>query len=128
MEKLILSFIVAILIPVSAIAKERVVLDERTKLIWQYNDKEDITQTAALAYCNDLVYAGERDWRLPTKDELIVAYRIVDKLNAYSSYYWSSTTNSFGENYAWSVYLASGDAYNAKKGVTFFVRCVRGNY
>ena len=126
MEKLILSLTFAVLLSVPAMAKDKVVFDQRTNLIWQYSDKEDLSQKEALAYCRDLVYAGKRDWRLPTRDELISTYRITGQLNVFPSHYWSSTTHPFGENFAWSVYLASGDMYNAKKGVTFFVRCVRG--
>ncbi|MBO4710802.1 DUF1566 domain-containing protein [bacterium] len=55
----------------AAVNGDEVVADSATGLVWQkdYVLKEDWKQ--ALNYCENLVYAGYSDWRLPNKNELL---------------------------------------------------------
>jgi Cobalamin biosynthesis protein CobT (nicotinate-mononucleotide:5, 6-dimethylbenzimidazole phosphoribosyltransferase) len=48
-----------------------IVFDSSTNLMWQGNSVSGKTWKDALAYCENLNYAGYRDWRLPNKNELV---------------------------------------------------------
>jgi hypothetical protein len=50
-------------------------VDPATGLIWTKQDNgSDITQTAALSYCENLRTGGLADWRLPTIDQIAAIY------------------------------------------------------
>ena len=78
---------------------------------------------------------GDKDWRLPTKRELL---SIVDNgrfkpavdggffPNTLSSYYWSSSTYPDQKNSAWQVYFLYGEAGPNGKDQKTSVRLVRG--
>ena len=97
-------------------------------------------------------FAGDKDWRLPTKDELLTLIncntlngstsrpckgkinrnnknlrpRIYQKAfpNTMSSSYWSSKTNA--NHLAWEVGFYNGDSKNVLKSTKYYVRLVRG--
>ena len=105
-------------------------------LVWQ--DSEDSAlllkdYTRAKEYCDKLDLAGRKDWRLPTKDELL---KIVDKYqkprilsdfkNTSAGDYWSSSVNLTSSDGAWSVQFSDGFANFQKKNKNLHVRCVSG--
>jgi hypothetical protein len=107
--------------------------DNLTGLIWAKDANINGTKnwSAAITYCESLVYGGTNDWRLPNIRELS---SLVDYANNnpalptghpfsnVQSFYWSSTTcsfNYFGNVNAWYVYLYYGDPHydNVKVGL-----------
>lgn len=87
----------------------------------------------AVAYCENLSFAGHDDWRLPNVRELqsIVNYgrwdpAIDPAFGAFSDWYWSSTTNARYAGYAWLVEFFDGNVFQAGiKGLHYYVRAVR---
>ncbi len=67
------------------------------------------------------------DWRLPTKEELLVLYDkyIQSGKRVGNKIYWSSTKLDSYANYAWGVGFFYGGTYYFGKTATNFVRCVR---
>ncbi len=127
--------------------------DADTGLVWQQCSAGYTTTTAkcdtasgtttftwadALSYCEGLSLAGQTDWRLPNRIELmsIVDYTRVNPSinttyfpnvpNAKSYQYWSSTSYADTASYAWYVDFVAGNVLNYGKAAYFYVRCVRG--
>ncbi len=109
------------------------VSDLHTGLMWVESDA-DIQRTweDAIAYCQELDFADNSDWRLPEKFEL---ESIVDYSRSYpalgptfscqSSFYWSTTPHMPNPAYAWSVFCPDGADHWVHKSNTYNVRCVR---
>ena len=109
-----------------------IVTDTGTNLIWQKTYVSDKTWQEALSYCENLIYAGYSDWRLPNKNELasLVSYSKYNPASDFpdmpGQYFWSSSTYAGNNSSAWSV-----DFYNWSEIVTNrkttknYVRCVR---
>ena len=96
---------------------ETILTDPATNLVWQENPTALSNWKDALAYCENLTYAGYADWRLPNRNEASV----------YPSYATSTTATTI-QNY---VALMSGNAgyiKNFTNGQTFNVRCVRSDF
>ena len=109
------------------------------RLMWQ-DEKQNFQGTweQAQEYCKLVSLSGYKDWRLPTRVELL---SIADKgrynpaLNTAFKYitgsdfpwYWSQTTYADGPSSAWVVDFVFGGGY--WNGVSFrlFVRCVRND-
>jgi hypothetical protein len=110
------------------------VTDEATGLMWQQGTAPGLYNwEEALAYCENLTFAGYDDWRLPKLKELqsIVDYTryhpSIDPIFAdtVSYAYWSSTTIPYPESASnVSFYYGSGTWY--EKTARAYVRAVRG--
>ncbi len=83
-------------------------------------------------------FAGQCDWRLPTRAELQTIVHgpcatppCIDQ-DAFGptgpDFQWSSTTNPTGIGFAWGVQFATGTTGAAPKTVGLRVRAVRGGY
>ena len=90
----------------------------------------------AMEWAERLDYAGYRDWRLPTKDELAAfvkkgGNRPSEYFNTHgftrneSSYYWSSTSPASISGYAWLVDLWGGSVDVSPKSYHYYVWPVR---
>jgi len=119
---------------------EGVYVDRDTDLMWQdapYTDAEDGayaknrsvnkagTWNHAVNYCRRLNYAGYRDWRLPTADELMEIHHHPGQYFSYfrDKDFWSSTPTTEGQYYV--VYPADAYKYKRNRSQSNFIRCVR---
>lgn len=118
--------------------------DNRTGLMWAQDGLSDgcnygnsLSFNDALAYCENLTYAGYSDWRLPNireLDSIVDAGRSSPSINPvyfpntkfgyYSNvYYWSSTA------YWWVDFqygsLTDDNSTSDKSSLSFYVRCAR---
>lgn len=114
------------------------ITDNVTGLIWQKQVSiYPRPWNSAVTYCSNLTLAGQTDWRLPLRLELIsiVDYGVYGpSINAtyfpgtISSYYWSSATSATSAyNYSqpvWVVEFFYGSSFGLDG--TLYVRCVRG--
>jgi len=78
--------------------------------------------------CDDYKGGGRTDWRLPSKEELELIYRVLYKEKGIKNFatknYWSSTLSK--TNASWVFDFHSGDAYDFyNKYNAYFVRAVR---
>lgn len=97
---------------------DEVVIDSTTGLMWQKSHGEKPLWKQALAYCENLVYAGYSDWRLPNRNELMsLNYYKADISDFYyygSGQFFSSTT-SFNGLSNWGII----DVTNTACGISF---------
>lgn len=118
--------------------EESVVTDSTTGLVWQQNIiAEPYRWQDALSYCENLVYAGLSDWRLPNKNELYSLVNFDISIPPYSDFpassdvayhfFWSSSTSVDKYNQALVVYFNYGSGFDGQKSNTqnYYVRCVR---
>ncbi|MEA1921236.1 MAG: DUF1566 domain-containing protein [Pseudomonadota bacterium] len=115
---------------------DEAVLDRETGLVWERNThKASRNWTDASGYCYKLEFGGRKGWRLPTIDELAT---LVDSsqdpalpmrhlfTNVKLSNYWSSTTHTYGTDYAWHVDFSNGGVVGSSyKWRYYYVRAVR---
>jgi hypothetical protein len=110
------------------------VTDNVTGLMWQQAVPETTFAWAdAVAYCPTLTLAGHKDWRLPTRIELV---SIVDDspptaeagstafAHTPSGYFWSSSRVTGVPSDAWSVVFIGG-TFSVIAADPNNVRCVR---
>ena len=89
------------------------------------------TWDGASRYAKNLRIGGFDDWRVPTREELIVIERMkkvcgIDSgIGRCDDYFWSSSTQLGNTNYAWRVSFGNGDVDNDFKSYDNYVRCVR---
>ena len=107
------------------------------RLMWQDETQNfQGTWEQAQEYCKLVNLAGHKDWRLPTRVELL---SITDKsrydpaLNTAFKYitdsdypwYWSQTKYASDSSFAWVVHFRYGSGYWSDVSNRGFVRCVR---
>ena len=63
--------------------KQRVILDLQDEVSWQGAFRPNLTWNQAYDYCENLVWAGYRDWGLPSSDELQTLDLYPDMPNRY---------------------------------------------
>ncbi len=100
----------------------------------------EMTWEAAMAFCENLTYAGYSDWFLPDKDELNAMYVYNDDIGGFVTYnhqgsYWSSTTTYYFDGlyyhddriYYWYLDFSTGRSnYETNQDVVYHrVRPIR---
>ena len=118
--------------------EEKIVVDTVTGLQWQYHDADMAGSPfwpAALDYCENLIYAGFDDWRLPNKDELatIIDFGRRDPSSSFPDlenvhYLLTSTTMPGEADAVFRLYLYGGSMNTTMyKNSTsdYHVHCVR---
>lgn len=88
---------------------------------WQSNPPQEfMTWEDAMKYAKSL---GD-GWRLPTRGELINAYKN-DVIGFQKNSYWSLNTYAHNNNNAWTFYFNVGFVDFNDKTNLYYVRCVR---
>lgn len=80
----------------------------------------------AIKFCEELFLGEHNDWRLPTKDQLNLAWvsrEKLDDLNLDDDWYWSSSLQSTSS--AWAQTFGNGFQNNPSKSAFYKVRPVR---
>lgn len=86
----------------------------------------EMTWDETFDYAKKLRTGGFSDWRVPTKEELEIIYKIKDRCGIEDTdWFWSSSTYVSSASYAWSVDFDNGDVDDNFKACTYYVRCVR---
>jgi hypothetical protein len=111
------------------------VVDRVTGLIWQRNLPEKFyTFENAERQCDGLALAGHRDWRLPSRIELVSLLdttRIQPSIdmaafpNTPIDWFWTSSLAADNPSAAWYVYFYFGYPKTDDMTNSFSVRCVR---
>jgi len=117
-----------------------IVIDNATGLEWQDDETvqrkwENNGKFPAVTYCNMSTLGDQRDWRVPSIDELLtlsdashynpsVTEGIFSHIS--SSDYWSSATYAGNISSAWGMSFDLGYSTSYYKTNDNYVRCVRG--
>lgn len=112
------------------------VTDTTTGLMWTKHDvgEDRMVHAAAESACKVLELGGHKDWRLPTRAELLTlvddtrhdpAIDVSAFPSCKSNYYWTGTPAAWNAACAWVVYFSYGSAYDDDRDDTAFVRAVR---
>lgn len=121
------------------------VTDTKSGLIWVKNPHTDLSDKFkerfnwrdAIQACKDLDFAGHKDWRLPTVEELreLVDYTraagddpAIDTTffpDTKTSWYWTITEVAWDAGSAWYVNFGYGNVGTDSKGYGNYVRPVR---
>ncbi len=117
--------------------KKEIVSCSENSIMWQ--DNKDVGQIEldwmnSIKYCENLIFSGYSDWRLPNRNELLsmVDYSKYDSSinfnfkNKSSTSYWTSTIDNggFGGNF-WVVNFYYGELSSFYPSQAMHVRCVR---
>lgn len=114
-----------------------VTVDNRSGLMWITNPDDariggTYNRADAVMACDNLVYAGYSDWRLPKPSELTGIINVSGPYPANQGYflntktkYWTSAHPVASAAYAWSLQFAVGSMYNIGSTGLNHVRCAR---
>jgi hypothetical protein len=128
-------------------AGDGTVTDEITGLMWQAQQPGDsFTFEEAIAYCDGLELAGQSDWRMPTRIEIISVLDVTQGGAKWSTDAFPGAQGGFhhsgsdwiltitqmgagaGRDFAWAFNMSDGILSNAySKATPTPLRCVRGN-
>ena len=108
------------------------VLDKQTGLVWTKNAShanKKISWEKAVVYCQNFSLGNQKDWRLPTKEELITlldtsrSHPALPEGNPFidvredgkGSSYWTNTELEGDNNYAWIISTSFGQVMDSHK-------------
>jgi len=109
---------------------DKIVTDKVTMLDWQRNGKAGLTWDQAVKFCNDLDYAGQTDWRLPTRIELVTlatftGLKLDDLSFVAAGQAWSISEYAADSSQAWLVDFDGSYLGMYDKASKYDARCVR---
>ncbi len=114
-----------------------VVVDRVTGLMWQRTlANRFFTFDGAVRECAAMALAGHRDWRLPSRIELVslldtTRTQPAIDVDAFpetpSDWFWTSSPAATDPSSAWYVYFYFGYPKTDDRGAKFSVRCVRSD-
>ena len=114
------------------IGEDEIVKDSVTGLMWQKTYKDGVKKLAdALSICENLEYAGFKDWRLPNKNELasIANYGKYKPASDFPEMpnwtFRTSTSDAKNAKNAWYILFSDSDINFGGKSNSDYVRCVR---
>jgi len=113
--------------------------DNTNGLVWQLQEPGMMTWLEGISYCENLVYSGFNDWRLPDVKELFttcdtnrfspaIDSSVFTRVDAKAEFWTSSTEAKHPIENAWIVQYRTGITTYAAKNSALNVRCVRGGY
>ncbi|MFA6196498.1 MAG: DUF1566 domain-containing protein [Sulfurimonas sp.] len=126
----------SVLVLVTSISATELIRDASTSLLWQDNkdNKElQITFYEAQEYCSKLSIAGQKDFRLPTLQELLTIAdysrfkpAIVEGFTSVDNeVYWSSTPFVDDADRVWAVNFRDAKTDIIAKSYDRHIRCVK---
>lgn len=135
MMRKLLAILVYATIAVGQPKQEETWTDPSTGLVWAVTDNGTaITHTQAIFYCQNLALSGQKNWRLPTIDELQRLFGGDANSNGYhirgplklTGWQWSSTSGK-EKGEAWALDFGDGGRASAVMGDAGLNRaiCVR---
>jgi hypothetical protein len=107
---------------------ELIVESEEVKFEWQNSRSYKGIYPEAKSYCNELIFDGKDDWRLPTLKEL---WHVVNRekgsksVDLISDKYWSGS--EIDRNRVYGVDIKTGSDKILKRSSLHYARCVRGS-
>ncbi len=110
------------------------VTDNLLKVMWGPTLPEYLNFSKAEKACKDCNFAGYKDWRLPTVNELfslVDRYKYGPAINTEifpdtkSDWYWTSEAYVGLSGYGWVVYFYYGDVSYYYRNSYYYVRPVR---
>jgi hypothetical protein len=118
------------------VKEHHIVKDSHLNLIWQ--DAVNVkyrkrSWSNANKYCENLTLTKRTEWRLPTLPELLstIDYSksspaLVEafSFSSASGYYWTASTISTDNRYAWYIAIDKGNTYAYSKAEKVLFRCV----
>lgn len=123
------------------IGEDTVVLDRATNLIWNINRINNLKWVEALAYCENMEYAGFTDWRLPNRNEMISIINYNKYFPASDMpfdipadekrlfYALTSSIRSVSGSHIWDIPINLGGltylTYDFSAATTYYTICVR---
>ncbi|MGB5964976.1 MAG: DUF1566 domain-containing protein [Sulfurimonadaceae bacterium] len=103
-----------------------VFVDTKNNLIWQDSYPIKLEWGPAREYCKNIEFSKNKDWRLPSKDELELLSNNQDKgISHQDGYYWSDSTIKKGYDKPYMVNVSTGQTKDWYDNRKMFVRCVR---
>jgi hypothetical protein len=121
---------------------DNTVTDTKTGLQWVKDHNVlggkfsgEMNHKTAQEECKKLNVGGKKDWRLPTREELLSIVDLTRRnpavdpkfANTKSSWYWTSTPVAGYSSVAWCVGFDYGGVYSNGKDNTNYVRPVRSS-
>lgn len=102
-----------------------VIILREANLMVQTKDLGKATHSDALLMCSNSIHEGYTDWRLPTKEELMVLYNNKEKIGGFQSdSYWSSA-KSFSSSSYYYISFSTGSVGLEDFAFHNYVRAVR---
>ena len=115
-------------------AQPGTVIDASTGLIWQKkSDGIERNWQKAKWYCEGMRIGGYSDWKLPSRDELEMGFKVKHlfdpfKRQDWDSLYWSSTNDVLLTTHSLRMHFSSAEVSSNTKAGNNYVRCVRGGW